>query len=155
MGIMNMNLIFTCLIIAQFIVVAAHDWIDIPGIVCGSQMQAAIGRRKLAWATAINCLFPGYAVALAIRFFDAPKPDYALRYWLMYTGITMGSAFIMWWVPYLFGASAKHRELYGKMYAGTRFILPARRGDRGPNLLHLCFHALFLSTFILALMQIR
>ncbi len=149
-----MNLLFTCLIIAQLVVVAAHDWLDIPGIVAGSRVQAVIGRRKLAWATVINCLFPGFAVALAIRFFHAPRPDFALRYWLIYTGITVGSAFVMWWVPYLFGASAKHRELYEKMYAGTRFILPAHRGDRGPNLLHICFHVLFLSTFILALVQI-
>jgi hypothetical protein len=87
-----MNLLFTCLIIAQFIVVSAHDWIDIPGVACGSQVQAVIGRRKLAWATVINCLFPRFTVALAIRFFHAPGPDYALRYWLVYTGITVGSA---------------------------------------------------------------
>lgn len=149
-----MNLLFTCLIIAQFVVVAVHDWIDIPGIVHGSRVQAEIGRHQLAWATVINSLFPGFAVVLAIRFFHTPKPAYALRYWLIYTGITMASAIVMWWVPYLFGPSAKHRELYGKMYAGTQFVLPERRGDRGPNLLHLCFHALFLSTFILALLQI-
>jgi hypothetical protein len=149
-----MNLLFTCLIIAQFVVVAAHDWIDIPGIVRGSRVQAEIGRRKLAWATVINSLFPGFAVALAIRFFHTPKPAYVLRYWLIYTGITVASAIAMWWVPYLLGASAKHRELYGRMYAGTQFVLPERHGDRGPNLLHLCFHALFLSTFILALLQI-
>ena len=149
-----MNLLFTCLIIVQFVVVVAHDWIDIPGIVCGSQVQAVIGRRKMAWATVINALFPGFAVALALRFFHAPKPHYALWYWLVYTGITVASAFFMWWVPYLFGGSAENRGLYRKMYAGTWFVLPERQGDRGPNLLHLCFHALFLTTFILALLQI-
>jgi hypothetical protein len=41
------------------------------------------------------------------------------------------------------------------MYAGTRFVLPVRRGNPGPNLLHLFFHALFLSTFVLALVQSR
>lgn len=150
-----MELLFACLIVAQFVVVATHDWIDIPGLVRGSQVQAIIGRRKLAWATVINCLFPGFAVALAIRFYHAPKPGFVLRYWLIYTAITVASAFFMWWVPYLFGASAQHRELYGKLYGGTRFVLPARRGGRGPNLLHLFFHALFLSTFILALAQIQ
>jgi len=149
-----MNLLFTCLIITQFVAIVGHDWIDIPGIVCGSQVQAVIGRRKLAWATVINCLFPGFAVALALRFFNAPKPHYALWYWLVYTAMTLASAIAMWWVPYLFGGSAAHRELYGKMYAGTWFVLPERHGDRGPNLLHLCFHALFLGTFILALLQI-
>jgi hypothetical protein len=149
-----MNLLFTCLIIAQFVVVVAHDWIDIPGLMYGSRVQAEIGRRKLAWATVINSLFPGYAVVLAIRFFHTPKPSYALGYWLIYTGITLAGAIASWWVPYLFGPSQKHRELYEKMYAGTQFVLPERRGDRGPNLLHLCFHALFLGTFILALLQI-
>jgi hypothetical protein len=150
-----MDILFTSLIIAQFIVVAAHDWIDIPGIVCGSQVQAVFGRRKLALATVINCLLPGMAAAFAIRFFHAPKPGYVLLYWLIYTAITVATAILMWWVPYLSGASAKHRDRYRSMYAGTRFVLPVRRGDRGPNLLHIFFHVLFLSTFVLALVQIR
>lgn len=149
----NVNLLFTCLIVTQFVIVAAHDWVDIPGLACGSQVQAVIGRRKMAWATLINSVFPGVAVAFAIRFFRAPAPRYVHGYWLIYTAITVTSAFVMWWVPYLFGASAEHRQEYGKMYAGTRFVLPPRGGDRGPNLLHICFHALFLGTFILALVR--
>ena len=148
-----MNLLFTCLIIGQFVAVAGHDWIDMPPLVRGRLVQTVIGRRKLALATFLNSLFPGYAAWLALRFFHAPKPGYVHHYWLIYTTITVISAFFMWWAPYLFGASAEHRELYGKLYAGTRFVLPERRGDRGPNLLHLCFHVLFLTTFILALAE--
>jgi hypothetical protein len=37
------------------------------------------------------------------------------------------------------------------MYAGTRQVLPPRGDNPRPNLLHLCFHALFVVTFLLAL----
>jgi hypothetical protein len=146
-------MLFTWLIVAQFVVVAAHDWIEIPGLVSGRQVQAIIGRRRLAVATVINSLFPAVAVLFAVRFAHEPPPGYAQQYWLVYTAITVVSAFSMWWIPYLFGPSQDHRNLYGKLYRGTWFVLPERGGDRGPNLVHLVFHALFVSTFVLALVQ--
>ena len=145
-----MEALFTSLIVLQFLIVAVHDWINIPGWVSGTQVQEVVGRRKLAWGTAINLLPPGFAVAWAIWFYHAPKPGYVLNYWLIYTAVTVAAALVMWWIPYLFGASAKHRQVYSKMYAGTRHILPVRAGDPGPNLTHIVFHVLFMSTLILA-----
>jgi hypothetical protein len=63
-----MEALFTFLIAVQFLVVVVHDLIDIPGWTHGSQVQAVVGRNKLLWATLINALFPGAAVALAVRF---------------------------------------------------------------------------------------
>jgi hypothetical protein len=40
--------------------------------------------------------------------------------------------------------------MYSNMYAGTIQVLPARGDNPRPNLLHLCFHALFLVTLALS-----
>jgi hypothetical protein len=58
----------------------------------------------------------------------------------------------MWYVPYLFGTSEQEKRTYSRMYAGTRQVLPARGDNPRPNLLHLCFHALFLVTLALAVL---
>jgi hypothetical protein len=145
------EIVFAGLIALQFLIIAAHDWIDVPGWIHGRQVQAVVGQRKLAWGTLVNVAFPGTALVYAIWFFHEPKPFFVLNYWVIYTAITVTGAFLMWWVPYLFGSSAKHAEEYRKMYAGTRHVLPIRKGDPGPNLVHLAFHGLFLSTLVLAL----
>jgi len=128
-----------------------HDWVDVSGWIHGRQIQAVVGRRKLAWATLVNVAFPGTALAYVIWFFHEPKPVFVLNYWVIYTAITAATAFLMWWVPYIFGSSPTRAEEYRKMYAGTQHVLPVRKGDPGPNLAHLAFHGLFLTTLFLAL----
>ena len=145
-----METLFASLIVLQFLVVAVHDWIDIPDWVHGRQAQEVVGRRNLAWATIVNMVFPGIAVAFAFRYYQIPKPSYVLNYWIIYTAITVTSAFFMWWIPYLFGSSPQRRSEYARMYEGTRHVLIARKGDPGPNLIHIAFHVLFLSTLALA-----
>jgi hypothetical protein len=147
----SIETIFAGLIALQFLIIATHDWVDVPRWIHGSQVQAVVGRRKLAWATLVNVAFPGTALAYAIWFFHQPKPAFVLNYWVIYTAITAATAFFMWWVPYLFGSSPARAEEYRKMYARTRHVLPVRKGDPGPNLVHLAFHGLFLTTLFLAL----
>ena len=60
--------LFTCLIVLQFIIILAHDLVDIPGLVHGSQVQALMGRRKVWLASFANSIFPGIAVAFALYF---------------------------------------------------------------------------------------
>ena len=111
----------------------------------------AIGRRKLLIATLINAIFPGVAVAFAIGFWNRPKPEFVTSYWVIYCAVTLASAIFMWWVPYFMGATEKTRQEYLMMYEGTRQVLRRRKDNPRPNLLHLCFHALFVVTFCLAL----
>jgi hypothetical protein len=58
----------------------------------------------------------------------------------------------MWYFPYFLGAAEKTKLEYARMYAGTRHVLPARGDNPRPNLLHLCFHVLFVVNFGLALL---
>src|SRR5258708_2023693 len=87
-----MQTLFACLIIVQFAVVVAHDWLEIPGWTHGSQVQEVVGRRKLWIATLINAIFPGIAVAFAILFWNRQKPFFVTRYWVIYCAVTLASA---------------------------------------------------------------
>lgn len=145
-----MQTAFTYLITLQLLVVALHDLVDIPGWTHGSQVQSVIGRRKVWFATLVNSMLPGLAVAFAFYYWSRPKPGFVFNYWLIYCAITLASAIGMWYVPYFRGASEKTRRDYLMMYAGTRQVLPPRGDNPRPNLLHICFHGLFVVTFILA-----
>ena len=142
---------FLILIVVQFLLVVLHDWMGIPGLAHGSQVQAAIGRWKLFAATLINAIFPGVAVAFALLYWTRPEPLYATGYWVLYCAITLISVAAMWYLPYFFGASEKTKETYARMYQGTWQILPERGDNPRPNVLHVAFHLLFATTFCLAL----
>jgi hypothetical protein len=146
-----MQTLFTCLITLQFVVVVLHDLVEIPGWTHSAQVKAAIGRNKLWVVTAINSTFPGLAVAFAFYFWNRPKPRFVGNYWLIYCAATLASAIVMWYVPYLFGTSEERKRDYSQMYAGTRQVLPARGENPRPNLLHVCFHVLFVINFVLVL----
>ena len=143
--------LFTCLITLQFVVVALHDLVDIPGWTHGTQVQTIVGRRRLWLVTLVNAIFPGLAVAFAIYFWNRPKPGLVVDYWLIYCAVTVASAIAMWYVPYFFGTTEERRRDYSRMYAGTRQVLPPRGDNPRPNLLHVCFHGLFVINFLLSL----
>jgi hypothetical protein len=145
-----METLFTWLITVQFLVVAAHDLIDIPGWTHGSQVRAAIGARKVWLVTLINGLFPGTAAAFAIYYWGRPKPGFVGDYWVIYCAVTVASAIAMWYMPYLFGTSEERKREFARMYAGTKHVLPERGGNPRPNLLHVCFHVLFVATLLVA-----
>ena len=147
----GMTTLFTCLIVLQFVVVSLHDLIDVPGWTTATQVQSIIGRRKLWLITLVNALFPGLAVAFAIYFWSSRKPGFVLDYWILYTAVTLASAIAMWYVPYFLGTTEQRKRDYSRMYAGTRQILPPRGDHPRPNLLHVCFHVLFVINFFLAL----
>lgn len=143
--------LFTGLIALQFVVIALHDWIEIPGLVHGSQVQAVIGRQKVWLATAVNCIFPGIAVAFALYFWNKPKPQYVPNYWVIYCAVAVGSAIAMWYVPYLRGTDEQTSREYLNMYAGTRQVLPPRGENPRPNVFHMGIHVLFVVNLGLAL----
>jgi hypothetical protein len=145
-----MQTLFTVLICTQFLVMVLHDWLHIPGWTHGKQVYAALGPVKMWLATAINAVFPGAAVWFALLYWHRPKPGWVLGYWVIYCTITVLSAIQAWWLPYYRGTDDKTKDLYARMYAGTLQVLPARDDHPRPNLLHLFFHGLFLSTFALS-----
>ena len=98
----------------------------------------------------VNAVFPGVAVALAVYFWNGPKPGFVSNYWVIYCAITLASAIAMWYLPYFLGATQECKNDYARMYAGTKHVLPPRGDNPRPNLLHVCFHVLFVVTFALA-----
>ncbi|HEX2711194.1 MAG TPA: hypothetical protein VHM88_03090, partial [Candidatus Acidoferrales bacterium] len=90
-------------------------------------------------------------VAFAIYFWKRPKPWFVVDYWMVYCAVTLTSAIAMWYVPYFLGTTEERKRDYSRMYAGTRQVLPPRGDNPRPNLLHVCFHALFIINFFLVL----
>jgi hypothetical protein len=146
-----MQVLFVCLITLQFIVVALHDLVEIPGWTNAAQVKSIVGRRRLWMVTLVNSIFPGLAAAFAIYFLNRPRPRFVGNYWMIYCAVTLASAIAMWYVPYLFGTTEERKRDYSGMYAGTRQILPPRGDHPRPNLLHVCFHVLFAINFFLVL----
>ena len=107
---------FTYLLIVQFLIVALHDWLNIPGWTHGRQVQAAIGPTKMIVGTAINAILPGVAVFLALRYWHQPVPLGARIYWVAYCALTGLGALTSWWIPYFRGTDEKTTQLYKKMY---------------------------------------
>jgi hypothetical protein len=100
--------------------------------------------------TVINSLFPGLATFYALYYWHRPKPGFVLNYWIIYCAVTVMGAITAWWIPYFYGTDEKTNKFYEKMYAGTRLVMPPRGNNPQPNLLHLYFRALFLSTLVLS-----
>ena len=148
-----MQTAFTWLITVQFIVVALHDLVDIPGWTNAGAVQQAIGRGKLWLVTLVNASFPAVAAGFALYFWKKPKPGFVVDYWLIYCAVTLASAIAMWYVPYLLGTTEEKKREFLRMYAGTRQVLPARGDNPRPNLLHVGFHVLFVINFVLVLVM--
>ncbi|WP_263384916.1 hypothetical protein [Granulicella arctica] len=142
--------IFTALITVQFLIIALHDLVDVPGWITGSQVQAVMGRRKTILATLANCVFPGIAVALAILFWNQTLPHSVTNYWVIYCGLACLSAVGMWYIPYIRGAPEKLKREYERMYGGTKMLLPSRGDNPRPNLFHMGIHTLFMTNLVLA-----
>ena len=145
-----MQAAFATLISLQFLIILLHDLVEIPGWSHTRQMQVVLGKQKLWTATLVNSIFPGIAVAFAWYFWNRPRPVYVDRYWLIYCAITLLSAVAMWYLPYFLGASEAKKDMYQRLYAGTRQILPVRGNNPRPNLLHVLFHIVFVATLSLA-----
>jgi len=139
----EIQLLFTLLIALQFVVIVLHDLVDLPGWTNAKKMREVIGVRKLWLATCVNAIFPGVAVGFAVYAWQRAAPQFMTTYWLVYCGVTLLSAVGMWYVPYFRGVTREKALEYKTMYEGTRQVLPARGENPRPNLLHVCFHVLF------------
>jgi hypothetical protein len=142
--------LFTILLVLGFLMNGFHDLIDIPGWTHGRQVRAALGVTKTLIGTAINSLIPGSAAALAIYYWQKPAPLGVRTYWLVYCAVVVLGAIAMWWIPYFRGTDQKTKDLYSKMYAGTRQVLPPHGDNPRPNVFHLFLHALGATNLILA-----
>ena len=103
--------------------------------------------------TLINAIFPGLAAGYALYYWGKPTPQNVRIYWVIYCcAVTvLDRRSTAWWIPYFRGTNQQTKDLYAKMYAGTYQVLPARGDNPRPNLLHLYFHALFLTNLVLAI----
>ena len=145
-----MSQAFAFLIVLQFVLIGAHDLVDVPGWAHGRQVQEVIGRRKVWLVTLINSIFPGLAAGSAVVYWGRIAPRIVEDYWVLYCALTVGSAVTMWYIPYLRGTDDDQKRDYARMYAGTHQVLPERGDNPRPNLLHVIFHVLFVINLLLS-----
>lgn len=147
-----MNPAFAILISMQFVLILLHDLVDIPGLVSGSTIQSAIGKRKVIGIAFMNAIFPGVAAGLAIRFWKGRAPAAVWNYWVIYCSVTVLSAIVMWYVPYLRGRDAGPSGSAARLHGNTVRVLPPRGDNAGPDLFHMLMHLVFLANLCLALL---
>ena len=55
---------------------------------------------------------------------------------LVFYGVWLALQFLGWWVPYLFGASPQHAEMYERVFSRTYKFLPTIGGHLPPDAMH-------------------
>lgn len=146
-----MNGIVFVFVVCQFFVVlfiALHDWLPLGALNNLAGIRATDTRSRLLRVTLISALPYAIGLAATVRYSTTGFPMW-LGYllWISYTAGLYGML-RAWWVPYLLVADRATVERYQVRFSNTHAFLPARNGIR-PDTLHVCFHAVFLATFVL------
>ncbi len=127
-----------------------HDWLPLGPL----NHISAIRRTLTPLQRFVGLLVPGIPVTIALilslRYFGISYPSW-IKWWLR---ITYGFLFLgeleAWWIPYLFGTTAKRVALYQALFGGTHAFLPPRHGIV-VNTLHVALHASTLATIVILL----
>lgn len=67
----------------------------------------------------------------------------------MWTGLAFHSVWLSlqilgWWVPYLFGATPQHMDMYNRVFARTYKVLPSFPNHPAPDAMHFVMQILLL-----------
>jgi hypothetical protein len=140
------------LLVVLFIVL--HDWIPLGRFNNLAGIRGADTTATLLLVTALST-FP-YALALIASVYYAKSHFPMWLTWLLWISYGAGLYGMLraWWVPYLLVNDPARIARYRLRFANTHAFLPLRNGIR-PDTLHVCFHAVFLVTFVLLCLVAR
>jgi hypothetical protein len=134
------------LIVVMFI--ALHDWLPLGPLNNLTAIRAADSRLKLLLTTVLSTLPFAIGFAVTAYYANAAFPMWLGDFlWIIYTAGLYGML-RAWWIPYLLIPDPARAARYQSRFANTLTFLPVRNGIR-PDLLHVCFHAVLISTFAL------
>ncbi|MBP9765239.1 hypothetical protein KBD08_02790 [Candidatus Babeliales bacterium] len=100
---------------------------------------------RIIFFTIINSLCVAIPLYMTLFYFKTKL----LSIVYFYGGLTVGTI-ASWWVPYIFGSSAIHKQQFLK-FKNTHYFLPTRGDNVRPNTLHVVLHLLVWSCFGLSL----
>lgn len=128
--------------------IALHDWIPLGKLNNLQGIRAADTTRRLLFITTLSTLPFAIAFVASACYVRAHFPAWLLwLLWLSY-GTGLYGMLRTWWLPYLFVKDPVRAERYQVRFAETHAFLPARNGIR-PDTLHVSFHVVFVTAFIL------
>jgi hypothetical protein len=133
-------IIFITLQLSLLFIMAFHDWIEIKpftDIQALAQHHTIKNRLIASTIYSITVLIP-----LLLTLWYQPTVPLAACWCIiiMYGLLTIGTI-ASWWIPYIFGSSAKHKEDFAE-YRNTHAFLPKRGDNVIPNTLHCILHLL-------------
>ena len=116
-----------------------HDWIPVPPLndtVTLKKVDGNWGRLKGSIINGGCVIIPLW---LTLKYADSIIPlSTIITIIAFYLGLTIGTI-CSWWLPYFFGSSEKHKQLFGK-FNNTHHFLPERGNNVIPNTLHVLLH---------------
>jgi hypothetical protein len=146
-----MNWVLYAFIVCQmfvFLFIALHDWVPLGKLNNLAGIRAADSRSRLLWVTLISALPYAVGLAATVAYSATGFPMWVgYLLWISYAAGLYGML-RAWWVPYLLVADRATAARYQLRFSNTHAFLPTRNGIR-PDTLHVCFHAVFLATFVL------
>lgn len=127
-----------------------HDWLPLGRL----NDISAVRRTITPLQRLAGLLVPGIPVSIAlglsVKYFGNVYPGW-FEWWLR---VTYGFLFLgeleAWWIPYVFGTTAKRVALYQVLFGRTHSFLPPRHGVV-VNTLHVVLHASTLMTLVILL----
>lgn len=117
-----------------------HDWIPIPPFNDIKALEVCECTYYRLLGSLINGTMVLVPLILTILSFGNAHISHpiAITVWSFYFVLTLGAIF-SWWVPYFFGSSEKHKEVFSK-FQNTHSFLPPRGDNIRPNTLHVALH---------------
>lgn len=134
------------LIVVLFI--ALHDWLPLGALNNLAAIRATDSRLKLLLTTVVSTLPFAIGFALTAYYSTSDFPMWLGDFlWITYTAGLYGML-RAWWIPYLLIPDLVRAARYQSRFENTLAFLPVRNGIR-PDTLHVCFHVVLVTTFIL------
>jgi|SRR5215469_2522984 len=134
----------------QVVFLWLHDWVPVPPLNDVKAVHDLDGTGGLLRITLIQAAPFTVGLVFSALTIGHPYPHWLFDWlWISY-GILFVGQLQAWWLPYLFGASAKRVQRNRVMFGRTHSFLPERNGIV-PNTLHCLLHAATLATLIILL----
>ncbi len=134
----------------QLAFLSLHDWLPLGRLNDISAIRRTITPLQRLAGSLVPVIPVLIALTLSLKYFGSAYPGW-IKWWLR---ITFGLLFLgeveAWWLPYLFGTTAKRVALYQALFARTHSFLRPRHGIV-VNTLHVVLHASTLAAVIVLL----
>lgn len=132
-------------------IITLHDWIHLPPLTDVKTLRAKSSLWGLIIQTILNSLCILIPLAITCYAHSAQNLSFSQTVTILsfYALLTIGTVTACW-IPYIFGSSIKHKEIFSK-FDNTHHFLPPRGNNVIPNTFHVIMHLIIWSYFGISL----